>query len=405
MIWDYDEPVAIRFGAGRIAELAEAIRSLGGTKCLLVTSRHFVNDGTAQRLIDQSDGVITEVFSDFSPNPDVTQVDACARLIQAKGIDSVVAMGGGSAMDLAKAAAAIGASGGTITAYHGTGVPVPPEHLPLIAAPTTAGTGSEVTCVSVLTNRAEGRKAPINSDVFYPAVAIVDPELTYSMPPHVTASCGMDVLSQAIEGYWSKGHQPICDALAVHAARLVFQWLPLAYAEPLNAQARAKMCEASVIAGLAFTLPKTTSSHACSFPLTNLYGIAHGEACGVTLDYFARINADASDGRVRDLARSLGFGSVSAMADAIHELKVRIGLRCGLADLNLDDDDIADLVRISRHPNLYNNPVEITDAMLEEMYRDLALRDPRDGCTVSEGSLQSRRREDALACAGEGKGM
>lgn len=372
MIWDYDQPVGIRFGNGRIAELPEVIRSLGGTKAMLVSSGHFLQDGTVDALRESCAGMIGDVFTDFSPNPDVTQVDACAERIQRGGMDIVVAMGGGSAMDLAKAASAVAVSGGSITAYHATGVPVPDRHLPLVAVPTTAGTGSEVTCVSVLTNRAAGRKAPINSDSFYPRVAIVDPELTYSVPAHVTASCGMDVLSQAIEGYWSKGHQPICDALAVHAARLVFRWLPLAVAEPRNAEARERMCEASVTAGLAFTLPKTTSSHACSFPLTNIYGIPHGEACGVTLDWFTRINANAQHGRVQDLAHDLGFADADAMADAIGRLKTTLGLRCGLADLDLDEDAIADLVRISRHPNLYNNPVDITDAMLETMYRRLA---------------------------------
>ena len=252
---------------------------------------------------------------------------------------------------------------------------MPQEHLPIIAVPTTAGTGSEVTCVSVLTNRALGKKAPIVSDGFFPSVAIIDPELTYSVPPHVTASTGMDVLSQAIEGYWSKGHQPICDACAIHAAPLVFKYLPIAVAEPDNAEARQKMCEASVIAGLAFTLPKTTSSHACSFPLTNIHGIPHGEACGLTLDWFARINKDAQHGRVQEFARAIGFENVDAMADAIHELKVKVGLRTGLKDLNLNAEQIADLVRISRHPNLYNNPVEITDEMLQDMYEHLAVTD------------------------------
>lgn len=104
-----------------------------------------------------------------------------------------------------------------VATCHGTGVAMPQEHLPLIAIPTTAGTGSEVTCVSVLSDHANGKKAPIVSEGFYPEAAIIDPELTYTMPPHITAGTGIDVLSHAIEGYWSKGHQPICDVLAMHA--------------------------------------------------------------------------------------------------------------------------------------------------------------------------------------------
>lgn len=376
MLWDYQQPVAIRFGNGRVREIKDVAAEMGLTEGgLLVSERLFAKNGTAERIVKDSEGAISEIFSEFSPNPDVTEVDKAAALIREKNLKFVVAMGGGSAMDLAKSAASIALTDDSIADYHGTGKAMPREHLPIIAVPTTAGTGSEVTCVSVLTNRALGKKAPIVSDGFFPSVAIIDPELTYSVPPHVTASTGMDVLSQAIEGYWSKGHQPICDACAIHAAPLVFKYLPIAVAEPDNAEARQKMCEASVIAGLAFTLPKTTSSHACSFPLTNIHGIAHGEACGLTLDWFARINADAQHGRVQEFARAIGFEDVGAMADAIHELKVKVGLRTGLKDLNLTAEQIDDLVRISRHPNLYNNPVEITDEMLRDMYEHLAATD------------------------------
>ncbi|MBT1173974.1 iron-containing alcohol dehydrogenase [Bifidobacterium sp. LC6] len=376
MLWDYQQPVAIRFGNGRVREIKDVAASMGLTEGGLLVSEHlFAKNGTAEKIVKDSEGAISEIFSDFSPNPDVTEVDKAAALIRDKHLKFVVAMGGGSAMDLAKSAASIALTNDSIAEYHGTGKAMPQEHLPIIAVPTTAGTGSEVTCVSVLTNRALGKKAPIVSDGFFPSVAIIDPELTYSVPPHVTASTGMDVLSQAIEGYWSKGHQPICDACAIHAAPLVFKYLPIAVAEPNNAEARQKMCEASVIAGLAFTLPKTTSSHACSFPLTNIHGIPHGEACGLTLDWFARINKDAQHGRVQEFARAIGFEDVDAMADAIHELKVKVGLRTGLKDLNLSAEQIADLVRISRHPNLYNNPVEITDEMLQDMYEHLAATD------------------------------
>ena len=376
MLWDYQQPVAIRFGNGRVREIKDVAAEMGLTEGGLLVSEHlFAKNGTAEKIVKDSEGAISEIFSDFSPNPDVTEVDKAAALIRDKHLKFVVAMGGGSAMDLAKSAASIALTNDSIAEYHGTGKAMPQEHLPIIAVPTTAGTGSEVTCVSVLTNRALGKKAPIVSDGFFPSVAIIDPELTYSVPPHVTASTGMDVLSQAIEGYWSKGHQPICDACAIHAAPLVFKYLPIAVAEPDNAEARQKMCEASVIAGLAFTLPKTTSSHACSFPLTNIHGIPHGEACGLTLDWCARINKDAQHGRVQEFARAIGFENVDAMADAIHELKVKVGLRTGLKDLNLNAEQIADLVRISRHPNLYNNPVEITDEMLQDMYEHLAATD------------------------------
>ena len=373
MTWDYLQPVKIHFGKGRLWQIKTIAKELGLTRGLLVAGPFFFRSGLAEKIIRESEGMIVASFGEISPNPDVTEVDACADVIRRENIGFVLALGGGSPMDCAKAAASVALTEDSIRKYHGTGVALPEAHLPLIAIPTTAGTGSEVTCVSVLSDHANGKKAPIVSEGFYPAAAIIDPELTYTMPPQVTAGTGIDVLSHAIEGYWSKGHQPICDTLAIHAARLVFEYLFRAYENPQDEEAREKMCEASVIAGLAFTLPKTTSSHACSFPLTNIYRIPHGEACGLTLDHFIRINAHGEGGeRVEYLAHRLGFTDADALADAVLELKHKMGLRCDLHDLNLSDEQIAELVRISRHPNLYNNPVEITDEMLEEMYRTLA---------------------------------
>lgn len=373
MNWDYLQPVKIRFGKGRVSEVKEIAKAMGIENGLLVADPFFFTNGLAERIVKESEGAIIASFGDLSPNPDVTEVDACADIIREKKIGFVVALGGGSSMDCAKAAASIALTEDSIRKYHGTGVPMPQEHLPLIAVPTTAGTGSEVTCVSVLTDHANGKKSPIVSDGFFPSYAIIDPELTYTMPPKVTAGTGIDVLSHALEGFWSKGHQPICDACALHAAELVFQYLYKAYLNPNDEEAREKMCEASLIAGLAFTLPKTTSSHACSFPLTNIHHIPHGEACGMTLDYFARINAKGVEGaRIDEFARKLGFQDTEDMADAIYELKAKMGLRNDLKDLHLTEEQITDLVRISRHPNLYNNPVDITDEMLNEMYHKLA---------------------------------
>lgn len=362
MDWIYTQPVTIFFGTGRINELASLC---GGYKRpLIVCDRFFAGselEGRLKKLLG------TElVFSDISPNPDVSEVNKCSELIRESKAGIIVAVGGGSAIDLAKAASLAVPD---ISEYHGTGKPVPAAHISVIAVPTTSGTGSEVTCVSVLTDRRTGKKCPINSDSFYPKAAVIDPELTISVPPAVTASTGIDVLCHAIEGYWSTGHQPICDALALHAAEIVFRHLPIAYYKPDNIEAREKLAEASVIAGLAFTLPKTTAPHACSFPLTSIYRIPHGEACGLTLDFFTRINA--TDGRTQQLARKLGYNDASELAERIYELKRRVGLWTDLKDLNLNRYQIDKLVAESRHPNLYNNPVKITDEMLYELYNSL----------------------------------
>lgn len=371
-MWNYSQPVKIIFGNGQVEEIKNLMNIEGWENGLIVAAPNFISSGLTTKLMEESKGRLTAVFADFSPNPDVVEVDACAALIRKNGHGCVVALGGGSAMDLAKAAASSALAGDSIKDYHGTGKALPPEHLPLIALPTTAGTGSEVTCVSVLTDHELGKKVPIVSENFYPDYAVIDPELTYSMPSYVTACSGMDVLAHAIEGYWSKAHQPICDACAIQAIRLALKYLYRAFTNPNDAEAREKMCEASLIAGLAFTLPKTTSAHACSYPLTNIYGIAHGEACALTLDYFMRVNAENDDGRMRELAQALGYDDMFGLADTISGLKQKLQLRCDMKDFKLSKEKIDELVQTSHHPNMLNNPVTITDDILYDMYNKLA---------------------------------
>lgn len=360
MNWNFKEPVNIIFGKGRISELKSLTEKY--KKPLLVCDPYFVKSGLAEKIKEIVGGA--EVFCNVSPNPDVSEVNRCTELIKTEGTDVIIAVGGGSSLDLAKAASV---KVEKIEECYAAGVPC--EHLPVIAVPTTAGTGSETTCVSVLTDRRTGRKAPLNCESFYPQTAVIDPELTYTVPPYVTASCGLDVLCHAVEGYWSRGHLPVCDALAVYAVKTVFRNLPKAVKNGQDEEAREKMAEASVMAGLAFNLPKTTASHACSFPLTSLYHIPHGEACALTLDFFTRVNE--KDERVRELAAELGYENVSAFADDIARLKKEVGLRMDLADLNLSDEQVCELVRLSHHPNLKNNPVEITDEILFELYNRL----------------------------------
>lgn len=371
MTWEYQQPVRIRFGNGIIKCLPEEIRQFGGRNGMLVTSPSFVRRGLATQIMAESGGLLSQLYSSVSPNPDVRECDECAAIMRREKCDFVVALGGGSVMDLAKAAATVCLTDESITAYLGTGKAVPSAHLPLIAVPTTAGTGSEITCVSVLSDHSRGMKSPINSDGFYPNLAIVDPELTYSVPPYLTACTGFDVLCHAVEAYWSRYHQPVCDALAVHAVRNVLTYLPVAFEEPENAVAREKMAEASVIAGLAFTIPKTTSSHACSYPLTNLLGIPHGEACALTIDYFMHLNVEHGCTRPDELAKLLGLADAGVLAGKIAAMKRQLGVRTNLHDFNLTEEKLEQLVQASKHPNLKNNPVEITEDMLREMYQTL----------------------------------
>ncbi|WP_455809105.1 iron-containing alcohol dehydrogenase [Clostridium butyricum] len=157
MNWDYLQPVKIHFGKGRISEVKDIARAIGCNNGLLVADPFFFTNGLAEKIINESEGTIIASFGEISPNPDVTEVDECANIIREKNIGFVVALGGGSSMDCAKAAASVALTEDSIRKYHGTGVSLPIDHLPLIAVPTTSGTGSEVTCVSVLTDHENGK--------------------------------------------------------------------------------------------------------------------------------------------------------------------------------------------------------------------------------------------------------
>lgn len=371
MNWKYIQPVKIRFGIGCRSKLLEEIKSIDGTNGLLISSPSFEKRGMTDELIRLSDGTIKHVFSRVTPNPDVAECEACVKILRENNCDFVVALGGGSVMDCAKAASVFCTPDVPSANYLAYGCRIPATRLPLIAMPTTSGTGSEVTCVSVLSDHSRGIKAPLSSDSFYPIAALIDPELTLTVSPYTTACTGFDVLCHAIEAYWSIHHQPICDALALQAARLVMSNLLQAYNHPDCIEAREKMAEASVIAGLAFTMPKTTSAHACSYPLTNQLGIPHGEACALTIVSFLLFNHNHGCERIRTLAKELGFDDVTKLAEAIERMKSATGMRRDLRDFHLTDSQFEELVRESMHPNMKNNPVEVSENDVRVIYTSM----------------------------------
>lgn len=368
MEWTYTQPVEIVFKTGGMDEIGALCARHGYQKGVLVCDSFFAQNSLAEKVMAAAGGRVTAVYCDITPNPRTTEVDACAALLRQQNADFAVALGGGSAMDCAKAACALATCPEPAAAYHTGGAPLPGTALPLIAIPTTAGTGSEVTSVAVLTDEEKGIKAPMGHPSLFPKIALIDSALTRSMPPQVTASSGLDALSHALEGFWSLHHQPICDAVALHAARLVFEWLPRAYENGDDIAAREKMCEASVMAGLAFALPKTAAAHAISFPLTNVYGLPHGEACAFTLDSLCAINAKAEDGRLDKFAQQLGFANAAAMGGRIAQMKREMGMRCTLAEAGIGFNDLPELARLSQHPNLGNNPVPLNEAALTALF-------------------------------------
>lgn len=375
MQWEFNLPVKLVFGSGKRNDLAKYIDEIGGTRGVLVCGNSFCKNGVADEFLRLGGGKIVEIFSDIRPNPTTDNVNDCVRLMREVDADFAVALGGGSPMDCCKAACAIVRGDDNIEPYHSLGKPISAkEAIPMIAVTTTSGTASEVTNISVLTDINKNLKQPMNDPAMYPKIAVIDPELTLTVPPQVTASTGLDVLSHAIESYWSTLNQPICSACSIYAARLVFEWLEKAYTEPENLTAREKMAEASIVAGVAFSHPRTTGSHACSFPLTNIYGIPHGEACAFTLDYFVKFNAKHadSDGRLDALAKDCGFDSAYEMADEISAMKKRMGMRSRLSEIGCtSDEQIAELTKKSMSMLMKRNPIELSESDIGEMYNKL----------------------------------
>lgn len=372
MQFAYSLKTEILFGRGRIEELGKICAARGWKNGLLVCDPMLEKNGLGRRVASCSGGAVAGVFSEITPNPTVSSVDGCVARIEAQKAEFIIALGGGSSLDCAKAASVTANTGRSVRCFHSGGTPIQGPGLPILAVPTTAGTGSEVTNVAVLSDPEKGLKGPMASDFMFAKAALLDPALTLTVPPQVVASTGLDVLSHALEGYWSKGHQPICDAAAVYAAKLVFENLPAAYSNGADLDAKEQMCVASLLAGLAFGPPKTAAAHACSFPLTNLYHLPHGEACAFTLDALVRYNCETDGPRLEDFAHMVGFPSADSMADAIRALKERTGMRCTLAQAGIPLEEVPALARACQHPNLQNNPTPMTQARLEELFYSLA---------------------------------
>jgi len=369
-MWTFKIPTTITFGEGAVRQLPRIAATLG-ERPLLVADRDLVRLPLWARIREALPG--TPVFSDVTPDPTVGSVDALAAVLRDQRHDVVIAVGGGSAMDCAKAAACLAVGDlPSIRAAHSGGAALGSARLPLIAVPTTAGTGSEVTPFAVLDDPEKQRKGPIAGDALYPVHAVVDPELTYSLPRKLTVVTGLDALSHAIEGYWSRGHQPLCDSLAVEAARLICRHLRQAAEEPDDARARAAMSYAATLAGAAFQLPKNAMVHACSFPLSTRYHLPHGVACAFTLEEAIRFNAPVMGERMTAFLRGIGLEDAEELIALVRELKQLGGLPCTLGEAGIPPEAIRQLARESFHPLMNNNPRTMTESDLVAMYQRLA---------------------------------
>lgn len=312
-----------------------------GRRVLIISDPFLFKNGTAQAVGDAMKEKEVAYFSDIEPNPSCESVDAAAAAAREHKADCVVGLGGGSSMDVSKIVACLVTNEGSIYDYYSSGnKKLRPRTASLICIPTTAGTGSEVTNVGVFTNKKTHVKMPMVNNEFWADIAVIDPELTVTLPAPVTASTGMDAFCHAIEAYWNKEALPVCDMLAMGAMKMILENIKTAYDEPKNMEARGAMSVASLIAGIAFSQTRTTGIHAASFPLTAEFGASHGTACSITLPAFMRISSQKAEKKMLALAAYLGYETIEAFADAVEELMASMKMPLRLHELGVRESDI-----------------------------------------------------------------
>ncbi len=303
----FQHRTVIDFGRGSLVRLGEHVTHLGAERALLVCDKGIIDAGLAAQAdaVLKSAGVKTYWFSDLSPNPRDTECQAAASKALASDAACVIGLGGGSVMDTAKAAAALATNGGTVKSWEDPRrLDTPP--LPTVCVPTTAGTGSEVTFVAVITDDDEHYKMTLLDPRLAPNVAVLDPELTHKLPPGMTAATGMDALTHAVEAYTGRAANPISDALALRAIEEVAANLVRAVQHGDDLEARSGMLLASLLAGMAFGNSDVGAVHCMGETLGGRYDTAHGIACAVFLPSVFEFNISADPGRHAEVARRLG---------------------------------------------------------------------------------------------------
>ncbi|WP_338128707.1 iron-containing alcohol dehydrogenase [Aneurinibacillus migulanus] len=297
----------MEFGIGKVKELGRRIRELGGNRVLVVTDKGLVEHGVAGKVLAvlEQEKLDYVVYDETKPNPRDVDCIAAYGLAQGKEIDFIVGLGGGSSMDTAKAVGTLLSHGGELSDWYGLNT-LKKTIIPLICLPTTAGTGSEITFFSVITDTVTQLKMNIVDVHVAPRIALLDPELTLTLPPSVTASTGMDALTHAIEAYTCTIAEPITDGLALHAIDLIVEHLPTAVQNGNHLIARKNMLAASLIAGIAFGNSDVGGVHCMAEAMGGLYDTPHGVANSILLPYVFEYNIPSNPQKHAVVAQRLG---------------------------------------------------------------------------------------------------
>jgi len=354
----YCMPTEVFFGPGEVKSLGERCRDLG-TKPLIVTGKHSARaSGLLERVCAQFPDVA--VFDAVPENPATTDCEAGAEVCVREGCDFTVALGGGSPTDAAKAIAVIARNPRPCAALIGEPVFENPP-LPIVAVPTTAGTGSEVTPYAVLVDHERHCKRTLKGRTLFPVFALLDPELSCTMPRALTAATGLDALSQAMEGMVSRNSTPLGDVMAIETCRRVKTWLPRAAAAPDDIEARGKMLEAAMLSGCIIAQSGTTLVHGMGYYFTLKYGVLHGLANAFLLAPVFRHNAQHEPEKVAALAAALGHTEAdpaTAITNGVYGLLHELELSPAARDAGVSFEALSDFAEdICRDPYRFKNQV------------------------------------------------
>lgn len=377
-------PRIMRIGGGAAQDIGEMVAGLGYSRPLVVTDAFLVGTGAAEQMIKnlEAAGLTPRLFDGTVPDPTTDSLVAGLDAIREHDCDSVIGFGGGSPMDTAKALALLGQQGGQMRDYKAPVNNTGPA-LPIIAVPTTAGSGSEATQFTVISDSETNEKMLCPGLSFLPVAAVIDYELTESMPPRLTADTGVDALTHAVEAYVSRKANPFADSMALVAIGTIGRVLRRAYADGSDVEARAQMMLAATQAGIAFSNSSVALVHGMSRPIGAHFHVAHGLSNAMLFPAVTAFSVDAAPARYADCARALGVaGSAdsdavasSNLVDALRQLCVDVAVptpkQFGIDKARWDEliPLMAEQALASGSPN--NNPRVPTDAEIRELYAQI----------------------------------
>jgi alcohol dehydrogenase len=379
----------VHYGVGKVSELGIFLRSFNASKILIVTDRGIVASGIVKKCTDaiMSEHIRFSLFDGVEPNPTTDSVEKGLTLVKHESIDAIVAVGGGSSIDAAKAINVLLANGGQVADYNGFNQ-IKKKGLPLIAIPTTAGSGSEMTSYMLISDSKTHQKIVCSDPKIIPDVAILDPTLTLSLPAAVTIETGVDALSNGIESYVSNAANPYSELFSLRATEIIAQNIMRVYHDPSNLDARGQMLIGSNISGLAVHLSSIGAAHSMANPLTKHFNITHGIAVGMVLPYVMLFNAPSQVKKYRQIALALGVkpeqgdddGSIGRKgAFKLRSLLDQLSLPSNLAAMGVKEDSIPTMAQEAlAQMSIEFNPVkpdfgQMTRLFLSALRGDLSL--------------------------------